>query len=261
MLIRSVVAALSGALALSALVVPSAHADAGEGDTQVTEVAVNDGKPVVVGATGAKTFTLRITARDDSGISDAYGWLYHGPFDNPDGFAGPGSEAPLTCTPVSATVTDSVCTASITVTPVSSLTNTHAGTWHVWTSVDAKDGDFVQKDSAAAFLMKRAARLTADASPEPVAKGEVITIKGALSRADWHNGSYPGYKGQSVKLQFRKAGTTTYSTVKTVTSGTGGTLKTTTTAVADGYWRWSFTGTSTTGAVNATGDYVHVTAG
>jgi len=127
--------------------------------------------------------------------------------------------------------------------------------------VDAKDGEFVQKDSAATFLMKRAAKLTANASPEPVAKGKVITIKGALTRANWNNGTYAGYTGQPVKLQFRKAGTTTYSTVKTVTSGTGGALTTTTTALADGYWRWSFAGTSTTGAVNAAGDYVHVTAG
>jgi len=110
MLIRSVIAPLSGALALSALAVPAAHADAGDGDTQVTKVVVNDGKPVVVGATGSKTFTLSITASDNSGISEAYGWLYHGSFDNPDGFAGPGSEAPLTCTPVSGTPTASTCT-------------------------------------------------------------------------------------------------------------------------------------------------------
>ncbi|MFF4353148.1 hypothetical protein [Streptomyces sp. NPDC001530] len=46
-----------------------------------------------------------------------------------------------------------------------------------------------------------------------------------------------------------------------MTSGNVGTLNTTTTAVADGYWRWSFAGTSATGAANAAGDYVDVTAG
>jgi len=41
------------------------------------------------------------------------------------------------------------------------------------------------------------------------------------------------------------------------TSSTGD-LKTTTTASVDGYWRWSFAGTTTTPAVSATGDYVDV---
>ncbi|WP_330309634.1 MULTISPECIES: calcium-binding protein [unclassified Streptomyces] len=261
MFIRSAVATLSGALALSALAVTTADADAGQGDTQVVQVLVNNGKSVVVGATTKKTITLSITARDNSGIKEAYGWLYHGSFDNPDGFAGPGSDTPLTCTPVPGSVTDSTCTASITIDPNAALINANAGTWHVWTSVDANDFDFINKDSAGTFLMKRAAKLTADASPEPVTAGKVITVKGTLSRANWDNLTYGGYVGQSAKLQFRKAGTTTYNTVKTVTSGAGGALKTTATASVDGYWRWSFAGTGTTGATSAAGDYVDVTAG
>jgi hypothetical protein len=61
-----------------------------------------------------------------------------------------------------------------------------------------------------------------------------------------------------VKLQFRKAGTSTYTTVKTVTSSSTGALKTTVTAATDGYWRWNFAGTSTTPAAKATGDFVDV---
>ncbi|GGN49903.1 hypothetical protein GCM10011579_004100 [Streptomyces albiflavescens] len=261
MFIRSGAAALSGALALSALAVTTADADDGSGNIQVTQVVVNDGKSVVVGAITKKTITLSITVSDNSGIKDAYGWLYHGSIDNPDGFAGPGSEAPLTCTPVPGSVTASTCTASITIDPNAALINANAGTWHVWTSVDANDFDFVQKDSAGTFVMKRAAKLTADASPEPVAAGTTITIKGALTRANWGSGgTYGGYAGHSVKLQFRKAGTTAYTTVKTVTSGVGGAVNATATASVDGYWRWSFAGTSTTGSANATGDYVDVTA-
>jgi hypothetical protein len=37
-----------------------------------------------------------------------------------------------------------------------------------------------------------------------------------------------------------------------------GNLKATATATYDGYWRFSFAGTTTTPAVNATGDYVDV---
>jgi len=261
MLIRSAAAALTGTLCLSALSVTTADADAGQGDTQVLQVVVNDGKAVVVGATAKKTFPLSITVSDNSGIKEAYGWLYHGSFDNPDGFAGPGSDTPLACSPVPGSVTTSTCTASITVDPNVTLINANAGTWHVWTSVDAVDFDYIQKDNAATFSMKRAAKLTADASPEPIAAGKTLTIKGTLNRANWDNDTYGGYAGQSVKLQFRKAGTTTYSTVKTVTSGVGGALTTTATASVDGYWRWSFAGTSTTGTANAAGDYVDVTTG
>ncbi|WP_327180293.1 hypothetical protein OG599_14350 [Streptomyces sp. NBC_01335] len=40
--------------------------------------------------------------------------------------------------------------------------------------------------------------------------------------------------------------------------GSTGALKTTVTASADGYWRWTFGGTPTTGTATATGDYVDV---
>ncbi|TVZ82287.1 calcium-binding protein [Streptomyces sp. BK340] len=259
MLIRSAVTALSGALVLSALTVTTADADSGQGDTHIVKVVVNGGKPVVVGATGYKTFTLSITAADNSGIMDAFGWVYHGSFDNPDGHAGPGSDTPMACSPDPISESTSTCTTDITIGPRTAHDNSTAGTWHVWTSVDANDSDYINLDSASTFLMKRSARLTADASPEPVAAGEALTVKGALTRANWDRGTYDGYAGQKVKLQFRKAGRTTYTTVKTVTSGTGGALKTTATATADGYWRWSFAGTGTTGSANAPGDYVNVT--
>ncbi|QHA05404.1 hypothetical protein GQF42_20755 [Streptomyces broussonetiae] len=64
--------------------------------------------------------------------------------------------------------------------------------------------------------------------------------------------------GQSVKLQFRKSGTSTYTTVKTVTTDSSGNLRTTATASAGGYWRYSYGGISTTPGVSATGVYVGV---
>jgi hypothetical protein len=61
-----------------------------------------------------------------------------------------------------------------------------------------------------------------------------------------------------VKLQFRKKGSSTYTTLKTIKTTSTGTLKTTTTATADGYYRYSFAGTTTTPGVSAAGDYVDV---
>ncbi len=46
--------------------------------------------------------------------------------------------------------------------------------------------------------------------------------------------------------------------MKTVKTSSTGTLKTTVKASADGHWRYSFAGTSTTPAVSAAGDFVDV---
>lgn len=43
-----------------------------------------------------------------------------------------------------------------------------------------------------------------------------------------------------------------------MTSGTGGALKTTTKATKDGYYRYVFAGTATTGPATAAGDYIDV---
>ena len=61
-----------------------------------------------------------------------------------------------------------------------------------------------------------------------------------------------------MKLQFRKKGSSTYSTLKTITADSAGNLRTTTTATVDGYYRFSFAGNSTTSAVSAAGDFVDV---
>ena len=106
--------------------------------------------------------------------------------------------------------------------------------------------------------VKRAARVTANATPEPVSKGKKLTVTGKVTRADWVKHAYVGFGGKSAKLQFRKAGSSTYTTVKIVKSDSAGNLKTTVTASADGTRRWTFGETSTTGGATSTGDYVDV---
>jgi single-stranded DNA-binding protein len=106
--------------------------------------------------------------------------------------------------------------------------------------------------------VQRYSKLTVNASPEPVKKGKTVTVTGKLSRANWEDNEYHGYTNQSVKLQFRKKNSSTYTTVKTIKSNSTGNLKTTVTASTDGYYRYSFAGTATTPAVNAAGDFVDV---
>ena len=284
MRIRATVAAVTGALALSALVVPAAQAtDAGLGKTTAAErfgvsrsamsttaaaddelpgiskVTVNGAQDIVLGTTAAKKFTVSLTASHSAGIEDAYIDLWHGKdLDNVDGWLSPNEEV-ASCTAVNATT--STCKLTITATPGSDLyMNTLAGTWHVTAAVLAADevGSVYWNDFYGTHRVQRLSKLTANAAPEPVKKGKTITVTGKLTRANWETRTYAGYSTQPVKLQFRKKDSSTYTTVKTVKTNTRGDLKTTVKATVDGYFRWSYAGTSTTPAVNAAGDFVDV---
>lgn len=242
------------AVATTVLGAPTASAaQDGYGDTKITNVTVNGWGKVVVGPTGAKTFEVVVTASDDSGIRRAELYL-----DGPSyGYLQPDAKAQ--CVASATDATTSTCTGTFTVDPeVDFIDNAPAGTWHVSAWVDAKDGDFFTSDEAGSFAMQRQSRLTVDASPEPVKKGKRITVTGALTRANWGTGAYAGYTSRPVELQFRKRDSDAYTTLKTVNTARRGALRATVTAQEDGWFRWSFAGTSTTPPVKAGGDFVDV---
>ncbi|WP_069765763.1 DUF5707 domain-containing protein [Streptomyces sp. LUP47B] len=282
MRIRTIVAAVSGGLVLSALAVPAAQAGGGglhkptaaerfgvsraamsaAADDElpvVSDVKINGGKSIVFGTTGVKTFAVSLTASHSAGIQDAYIDLWHGKdLAHHDGVFAP-NEQNATCTAVSATTSN--CKLTITVDVGRELyMNTLAGTWHVTAAAIAADeaGSDYWNDSYGTHKVQRLSKLTANAAPEPVKKGKTITVTGKLTRANWETRKYAGYSTQPVKLQFRKKDSNTYTTVKTVKTNTKGDLKTTLKATVDGFFRWSFAGTSTTPAVNAAGDFVDV---
>lgn len=285
MRIRATVAAVSGALALSALAVPAAQAGdqvvpnldkptaaeafgtgakapspsarAAVTTPVISKVVINGGKDIVVGTTAAKKITVSVTASHPSGIADGYIDLWHGTATELDGVLIPNEDA-ATCTNSSATT--ATCKMTITILPGYDLyKNALAGTWHVTAGALAGDeSDFAWNDYQTTARVQRLSKLTVNAAPEPVKKGGTITATGKLSRANWETGTYKGYTVQPVKLQFRKKTSSTYTTVKTVNSNSTGALKTTVKASVDGYWRYSFAGTSTTPAVTTAGDFVDV---
>ncbi|WP_128375017.1 DUF5707 domain-containing protein [Streptomyces cavernae] len=278
MRIRATVAAVTGALALSAFAVPAAQAaedpgvaalakvpsaalgpaDEQIGNTKITSVTVNGGKPVAVG-TAKKKFTVTMTATDNSGIVFGSFILWHGSSFSESGLDGSiiSEQEEAKCKKVSAT--KSTCSQTFVADPEFDLyRNSLAGGWKVWALAAAKDGDGVQKDKAKTFSLKRAARLNTNASPELVAKGRTITVTGALTRVNWETAKYGGYGSQKVQLQFLKKGTSAYQTVKTVTTDSKGALKTTVKASADGYFRYNYVGSSTTGAVVSGADFIDV---
>ncbi|MFE2634130.1 DUF5707 domain-containing protein [Streptomyces scopuliridis] len=287
MRIRATVAAVSGALALSALAVPASQAAQSHDDLPaiksfgfsaqdraaapkakglaaskaaaapvISKVVVNGGKPIVVGTTATKKVSIAITASHPSGIADAATFLWFNKDAATDTYYGfDQNEDAATCKAASATT--STCTLSVTVDPWY-LTNTAATYWKTAALVLSNDVQVTENYTAAQIRMQRLSKLDVNASPEPVKKGGTLTVTGKLSRANWETGTYKGYATQDVKLQFRKKSSSTYTTVKTVKGSSTGTLKTTVKAVEDGYWRWSFAGTASTPAVNATGDFVDV---
>ncbi|WP_210588974.1 calcium-binding protein [Streptomyces sp. GESEQ-35] len=288
MRIRATVAALSGALALSAFAVPAAQADvqgtvsidkpsaqerfgassaksgfAAQALPEVSNVTVNSGKALVFGTTTVRTFEVSLTASHPSGIVDAYMDLWHGTdLDNVDGYLPPNEEA-ANCTAISATTSN--CKLTITASPglhgdgVGELyANALAGTWHVTAAVQSADGEVYGNDFYQTHKVQRLAKLTTDAAPEPVNAGQTISVTGKLTRADWETGKYVGLSGQALHLQFRATGASAYATVKGIKSTTGGAANTTTKATVDGHHRLSYPGISSTGQAVATGDYVGV---
>ncbi|MFF8989745.1 calcium-binding protein [Streptomyces sp. NPDC014983] len=280
MRIRASLAAttVSGAVALTALLAPAAHAadspqipkvftskpsaglmapaDETQGDTQITKVTDNGNKDVVVGV-GQKTFNIYVTATDPSGISSADAMLWHGTSLDSDVDGALYSDTDATCNNWSAT--SATCKITITATAGTDLYDSALnGKWNVAVYAVANDGDFVQTDVYKNRWVKRAASFSGfNASPEPVSKGQTITVTGTLKRASWTYLKYYGYGSQPVELQFKKAGTSTYSTVKTIKSSSSGYLKTTVTASVDGTWRFHYAGNGTSSAADAY-DYVDV---
>lgn len=270
-------AVMSGALALTGLAAPAALADSP--DLTFGAVTVNNGKPIVVGTKERVTVpvTYSFTRPSDFVIDYERNFLgialYRGRLADPANGLDGTARKPA-CTPTAttdSTVTES-CAATITVDPRDQLmsaadaTTWKAAAFYGHTTVDNDDSDdhisfesgFDVWGNLGTAKIQRAARLTVNATPEPVVKGGTLTVKGALTRANWATHAYSGYRGQTVTLQFKAKGATAYTDVKTVTSGTGGALSTTVKASKDGSYRYTFAGTSTTAAKTSAGDYVDV---
>ncbi|GAA4787299.1 hypothetical protein GCM10023220_09470 [Streptomyces ziwulingensis] len=256
-------AVLAGALALAAFTAPAAEA----ADTGITvsEVVVNNGKPIVVGTSETKnpsvSFHMTWTSKHSMPDVEVSPFLYRGTSAAKAADSGGIYLGGLTCYDAGTHAAD--CDGELYLRPRNDLDSTaDATTWklgaaaRLWGSDGQPKTEYLNALSTA--RIQRAARATVNAAPEPVAKGKTLTVTGKLTRANWATHTYTGYGSKLAKLQFRKAGTSTYSTVKTVRANSAGALKTTVKASADGYWRYTFGETSTTGGATAAGDYVDV---
>ncbi|MFJ6574120.1 hypothetical protein ACIQNU_42685 [Streptomyces sp. NPDC091292] len=265
------VAALVGALALSVLNAPAAQA----ADTGITvsDIVINDGKPIVVGTSKVVEPPLRFRialppgySTDDPFGYDAHPFLYRGSIkaaaDTGEDFIGPGG---YTCYEIDSK--HAHCEGALYIDPHPTQdhvdSNSDATTWKVGVSLrlwkadgGLKAGELETRSMTA--QLKRAAKATTNASPEPVTKGKSITVTGKVTRANWGTKKYNAYSGRTVSLQFRAKGTDTFKTVKKATTSSTGALKATVTASVDGSYRWVYYGNSTTGVATSPADYVDV---
>ncbi|MEV7325535.1 hypothetical protein [Streptomyces sp. NPDC093970] len=259
MRIRATVAALSGALALTAFVAPAAHAAGSAPNVTFSNMKINKGSSMVVG-TAKTSFAVTYTVTHPSSLKAtdfATGpAIYRGTSvtQPSDLFV---SDEPGTCTAASTTVLNCKATLNFTVGGDDDLINSEAGSWNVGGIAVGQNG-VKWVGGLGTTKVLRATKLTVNATPEPVKKGKTVTVTGTLTRANWESNKYGAYGSQSVKLQFRAKTSSTYTTLKTIKASSTGALKTTTTATVDGYYRYSFAGSSTSPAVSATGDFVDV---
>ncbi|MFC0555898.1 hypothetical protein ACFFHJ_33845 [Planotetraspora thailandica] len=240
-----------GQAAASGAPVPSAPVAKADDQPHIDRVVVNGGKDIVVG-TEDSTFTMSITVTDPSGAFDGpvSAYLEHGTWQGEGGVIGGISTRHVCEYPNATTMT---CDFTNPLYIQGHLRNAMAG--GPWKAQVTAAGLF--QGVAVLTQVKREGKLKAGVSG---GKGK-IRATGELTRADWDDSTYGGYAGQNVQLQFRRAGTPTYSTVKSIKTGRTGRLSTSVEASADGYWRWYFPGDSTTGAATTTDVYVDVRRG
>ncbi|WP_445394945.1 calcium-binding protein [Streptomyces sp. LE64] len=277
---RALVALTTGALALTAVTVPAAHAEdraadpvspfgsvttAAAGAPTVSNLRVNGGKDLVVGVS-KKTFTITFTAKDARGVANGVAALWKG---GPDAdraeriLVPPLEQQESDCVTVNRTT--STCTLKIVADPRNlhpnskfDLANAYAGRWTVAVFALGRDGSEYENQKYGKHSVKRAAKLAANASPEPVRRGANITVTGDLTRANWDTHRYGGFASGAVKLQYKKQGTTTWKTLKTVSADSRGKVRTTTKASADGHYRLSYGGSTTTGGATSAADFIDV---
>jgi hypothetical protein len=249
---------LAGALALGALAAPAAFA--ANAAPTIDKVSVPS---LVFGPQGNNTFSFSSTVSSASGIKSVQ-LLPWPKFLETQLGSTPGvsdvkdpSNPKVTCKASSATT--SVCTDAELLNSHTDLgDNVAAGVWYAAVLVTANDGTTTFNPKATSFSFRRQSVVTVDAAPEPVMKNATLTVTGHLSLADWSTGGWRRYGAQTVQLQFRKSGATTYTTLKSVTTSSTGELKTTVKATDSGFWRYVYAGNSLVAPSTAAVDGVAV---
>jgi hypothetical protein len=122
----------------------------------------------------------------------------------------------------------------------------------------------VQKRRFTFQLLRHTRWQISNAGPDPVDKGDRVTLRGTLQRADWIKKKYVRYGGtkQRATVQFKALGSNDWVPVKTVEFAATGRVKTQVTVkrevARDGWYRLHFAGTANSSPSVSAPDYVDV---
>ncbi|MER5768745.1 HtaA domain-containing protein [Streptomyces sp. NPDC001985] len=97
-----------------------------------------------------------------------------------------------------------------------------------------------------------------NAAPEPVAKGDKVTVTGTLQAVGASDETWRALPKSPLVVEFRAKGAKTWAKAATATSDTKGAFSAKATAAKDGDWRARYTGTTERGWANSGTDYVDV---
>ncbi|MFJ8042777.1 hypothetical protein ACIRBX_20025 [Kitasatospora sp. NPDC096147] len=216
------------------LLAPKVGTVGSRGDTTVTSISVNEGRPLVLGPSDGAVVPLELTARDGSGIASV----------GPIGVWGPRygvlGVSPLDC---SAAGPETGCRGTVTVRPRErEIFDDEAGTWFVDLKVRARDGDRYVNQTAAGFSIKQATRLTLAGVPGTAPLGGELKVTGRLERASWEDHAYHPYPDGLAFLQFRADWSRTWVTVAESYARPDGSVAATVPAAESGAFQWYYPG-------------------
>lgn len=120
------------------------------------------------------------------------------------------------------------------------------GKYHARITLDWYDDDINLHESVRDryFTIQRPTSLTYNATPEPVKKNSSLTHTGVLKFDPYSFGSMYGVSGQKVSFYFKKNGSSTYTSMGSVTTGSGGKYTKKIKATASGTWKAVYAGTA-----------------
>lgn len=251
-------AALSVALAVTALTVPAAVAGQSDSDSTFVNIGVNHDLDYTVGveATKKRVFSISATVSDPSGVKSVSFELWHGAEDRTkvDGSMSGSAQ----CHKINELT--SYCEALVTADPNANLrSNALAGLWYMAPVAVDGVGNVTRGEGAYFAVVKRQTYLSQTVvTPDPVKKGASITVKAQATVASWEQKKNAPLIGHQVLLQYRKGTSGPFVTLKKLKTDRNGWATSTVKATADGSYRYDFAGTSLTTTTASWTDYVDV---
>ncbi|MFI6814981.1 hypothetical protein ACIBG7_21435 [Nonomuraea sp. NPDC050328] len=121
---------------------------------------------------------------------------------------------------------------------------------------DKANGSVSDSDGVSVGQADSPSRLSFDAYPEPVDKGDELNFKGTLQVLGGHG--WDGRSGYRVSIQFRADGSRHWEHVTSAVTGRHGRYGADATAVTSGWWRAVFAGAHGVDGSTSSGDWVRV---